>query len=121
MPIIDRYELSLPGHMRLIDARSALNHLERFIHDADGPIDTKVLVEELEPLVEALHDASDATRPVNGQDAFARKCGELGYINLSRKEHEYLHYIRGCTDEGKDEIYAAIRDIRSRKYLPDEG
>ncbi|WP_341962524.1 hypothetical protein [Pseudomonas sp. RC10] len=119
MPMIDRYELSLPGHMRLIDARSALNYLERFIHDADGPIDSKVLADKLEPLVEALHDASDETRPVDGRDAFAREVCRLNYIMLSLQEHEVLQEIRSCTEEGREEIYAMISEIQDRMAQPD--
>lgn len=119
MPNIDRYEMSLPGHMRLIDARSALNYLERFVHDANGPIDSKLMAEKLEPLVEALHDASDETRPVDGEDAFARLVYKRNYIMMSMKEHGILQEIRGCSDEGREEIYAMISDVLERKPAPE--
>lgn len=117
MQLIDRYELSLPGHMRLVDARSALNYLERFIYSIDGPVDSELLAEKLEPLVEALNDAADETRPVDGRDAFERQACQWNYIPLSARESAALHELRCCSEEGKEEIYAMIAETLERKPM----
>lgn len=119
MHLIDRYELTIPGHMRLVDARSALNHLERLVESTDGQPDRDLLVDTLEPLIEALNDASDDARPVNGQDAFMRQACEWDYIGLSPRERDMIQELRGCSDEGKEDIYRMISDIRDRKPMPD--
>jgi hypothetical protein len=117
MHLIDRYELTIPGHMRLVDARSALNHLERFVQSADGQPDRELLAEKLEPLVEALNDAADDARPVNGQDAFMRQACEWNYIALSPTEREVLQEIRSCSQEGQQDIFRMISDTLDRKPM----
>ncbi len=119
MHLIDRYELTIPGHMRLVDARSALNHLERLVQSTEGQPDRNLLVERLEPLVEALNDAADNARPVNGQDAFMRQACEWDYIALSPREREMLQEIRSCSAEGQEDIFRMISDTLDRKPMPD--
>ncbi|MGH8418733.1 MAG: hypothetical protein ACRER8_15845 [Pseudomonas sp.] len=119
MQLIDRYEMTLPGHMRLVDARSALNYLERFIQSIDGPVDSELLEEKMEPLVEALNDAADDARPVSGDEAFQLKACEWGYIALSPKERDMLHLIRCCTEEGQEDISRLITETQQRKPRPD--
>jgi len=118
MYLIDRYELSIPGHMRLVDARSALNYLERFIAGNEGQLERDQLAEKLEPLVEALNDAADDAHPVDGRDAFMRQACEWDYIALSPKEREVLHELRSCSEEGQEEIYRMISDTLDRKPMP---
>jgi len=114
MQLIDRYELSLPGHMRLIDARSALNHLERFVENSEGPIDGELLAEKMEPLVEALHDAADETRPVDGRDAFMRQACAWDFISLSSRERSSIEMLRNASKAGQEEIFRMIDDIQRR-------
>lgn len=115
MPMIDRYEMSIPSHMRLIDARSALNVLERFVQDADAQIDRDALTDKLEPLIDALTEAADATLPVDSHEAFNRWACELGYISLSPKEAELIQDIRSCTEEGQEDICRMIEQTRETK------
>jgi hypothetical protein len=118
MHLIDRYELTIPGHMRLVDARSALNYLERFVKSSEGPLNPEQLAEKLEPLVEALNDAADDTRPVDGRDAFMRQACDWDYIALSPREREMLHELRSCSEEGQEDIYRMISDTLDRKPMP---
>ena len=115
MPMIDRYEMSIPGHMRLIDARSALNVIERFVQDADGQIDRDVLADKLEPLVSALNEAGDETSPVDTREAFEHWACEMGYIALSPKEAELIQDIRRCTVEGQEDIYRMVEHTHETK------
>lgn len=108
MPMIDRYEMSIPGHMRLIDARSALNAVERFVQEADSQIDRDALADKLEPLIHALNEAGDETFPVDSREAFDRWACEWGYIALSPKEAELIQDIRRCTAEGQEAIYRMV-------------
>ena len=119
MHLIDRYELSIPGHMRLVDARSALNYLERFVNGSEGPVDCEVLAEKLEPLIEALNDAADNARPVNGDEAFELQACQWGYIALSPRERNVLQQIRSSNQEGQEEIFQMITEIQARKPLLD--
>ncbi|TDV70128.1 hypothetical protein [Pseudomonas sp. LP_7_YM] len=119
MQLIDRYELTLPGHMRLVDARSALNYLERFIQSIDGPVDSELLEEKMEPLVEALNDAADDARPVSGDEAFQLKACQWGYIALSPKERSMVHLIRCCNEEGKEDIMRLITETQRCKPQPE--
>lgn len=115
MPMIDRYEMSIPSHMRLIDARSALNVLERFVQEADGHIDRDALTDKLEPLIDALSEAADAALPVDSHEAFNRWACELGYIALSPKEAELIQDIRRCTEEGQEDIYRMVEHTQETK------
>lgn len=115
MPMIDRYEMSIPSHMRLIDARSALNVLERFVQEADAQIDRDELADKLEPLIEALNEAADATLPVDSHEAFNRWACELGYIALSPREAELIQDIRACTLEGQEDIYKMVNHTHETK------
>ncbi|OQR29054.1 hypothetical protein BWR59_22470 [Pseudomonas sp. Bc-h] len=115
MHVIDRYELTIPGHMRLVDARSALNDLERFVERSEGQLDRDLLGEKLELLVEALNDAADDTRPIDGHDAFMRQACEWNYIALSHREHEVLQELRSCSAEGQEDIFRMISDTLDRK------
>lgn len=117
MQLIDRYEMTLPGHMRLVDARSALNYLERFVQGTDGQLDSELLAEKMEPLVEALNDAADDARPVNGEDAFERQACEWGYIAMSPKERQMLQAIRSCNAEGQEDIIRMIHDTLDQKPM----
>ena len=119
MQLIDRYELTLAGHMRLVDARSALNYLERFIDHPDATLDRDTLATQLEPLVEALNDAADDTRPVDGEDAFRRQACEWNYIALSPEERVVLQQIRSCTAEGQQDIFRMIRQTLDIKPVLD--
>lgn len=114
MQMIDRYEISMAGHMRLVDARSALNHLERLVKGTEGSLDRNQLDEKLELLVEALNDAADDTRPVDGQDVFMRRACELNYMALSPKEREILQLIRTSNNEGQAEIFQMIAQTQDR-------
>lgn len=117
MQTIDRYELSVPGHMSLIDARSALNNLQRLVQEAEGAPDSDQFGEMLALCVEALHDAADDAIPVNHHDAFMRQACEWNYIGLSPIERDVLHQIRCCTDEGKSDIYQMVRRTLNRKPI----
>jgi CHASE3 domain sensor protein len=108
MHSIDRYEFSVQGHMRLIDARSALNSLQRLVETTDGNPVPAELIRTLAPVVEALRDAADDVIPVNDHDTFMRQACEWNYIALSPRERDMLHEIRCCSDEGKEEIYQMI-------------
>jgi hypothetical protein len=119
MHLIDRYELTIPGHMRLVDARSALNYLERLVQASDGQIDRDLIAEKLEPLVEALNDAADDVRPVNGQDAFMRQACEWDYIALSPRERQVLQQIRSCSEEGQQDIFRMVSDTLNHKPMPE--
>lgn len=111
MYIIDRYELSIPGHNRLVDARSALNHLERLIMESDAQPDPEALIQRLHTVIDALNDAADDTRPVNGQDAFERRACAMNYLFLKPEESEWLQEIRSCTEQGKQEIFRITSEI----------
>ena len=118
MHLIDRYELTISGHMRLVDARSALNYLERFVESSQGQVDRDLIAEKLEPLVEALNDAADETRPVDGRDAFMRQACEWDYIALSPREREMLQDLRSCSTEGQEDIFRMISETLHRKPMP---
>ena len=118
MHLIDRYEMSVPGHMKLIDARSALNHLQRLVQATDGKPESEQLVGLLTTVVEALHEAADDVMPVNDHDVFMRQACEWNYIGLSPKEREVLHEIRCCNDDGKEDIYRMIGETLDRKPMP---
>lgn len=119
MYLIDRYELTLPGHQRLVDARSALNYLERLVNGNQGEVEPQVLIDHLQPLIEALNDAADDAEPVNGQDQFMRQACEWDYIALSPAEKIMLQDLRCCSDEGKQDVYRVIAEVRASKPLPD--
>lgn len=117
MHLIDRYEMSVPGHMKLIDARSALNHLQRLVQATDGKPESEQLIDLLTTVVEALHEAADDVMPVNDHDVFMRQACEWNYIALSPKEREVLHEIRCCNDDGKEDIYRMISETLDRKPM----
>jgi hypothetical protein len=119
MHLIDRYEMSIEGHMKLIDARSALNHLQRLVQATDGKPEPDQLMALLSPVVAALHEAADDVMPVNDRDVFMRQACEWNYIALSPREGEILHQIRCCSDDGKEEIYGAIGETLERKPMPE--
>lgn len=119
MQFIDRYELTLAGHMRLVDARSALNYFERFIDNPDAVLDRDAIAVQLEPLVEALNDAADETRPIDGADAFRRQACEWNYIALSPEERVVLQQIRSCNAEGQQDIFRVIRETLDNKPVLD--
>lgn len=119
MYMIDRYELTIPGHMRLVDARSALNHLERLVQSTEEPLGRDQLVDSLTPLVDALNDAADDVRAINGHDAFMRQACEWNYIALSPSEREMLHQIRCCNDDGKKDICKMVSETMNRKPMPE--
>lgn len=118
MDLIDRYELTIPGHMRLVDARSALNQLQRYIQGT-ASLDLSLLAEKLEPLVEALHEAADDAVPVNGQDSFMRQACEWDYIALSPRERDMLQQIRSCSEEGQQDIFRMVSQTLERKPMPE--
>lgn len=117
MHMIDRYEMSVPGHMKLIDARSALNHLQRLVQATDGKPESEQLVGLLATVVEALHEAADDVMPVNDHDVFMRQACEWNYIGLSPRESEVLHEIRCCNDEGKEDIYRMVSETLDLKPM----
>lgn len=117
MHLIDRYEMSVPGHMKLIDARSALNHLQRLVQATDGKPDAEQLVDLIAKIVEPFHEAADDVMPVNDHDVFMRQACEWNYIGLSPKEREVLHEIRCCNDDGKADIYRMISETLDRKPM----
>lgn len=117
MHLIDRYEMSVPAHMKLIDARSALNHLQLLVQATDGKPESKELVSLIETIVEAFHEAADDVMPVNDHDVFMRQACEWNYIGLSPKEREVLHEIRCCSDDGKEDIYRMISETLDRKPM----
>jgi len=117
MHLIDRYEMSVPGHMKLIDARSALNHLQRLVQATDGKPESEQLVSLIATIVEAFHEAADDVMPVNDHDVFMRQACEWNYIALSTKEREVLHEIRCCNDDGKEDIYRMISETLDRKPM----
>jgi hypothetical protein len=119
MHLIDRYEMTVPGHMKLIDARSALNHLQRLVLATEGKPQPEELQRLLATLVEALHEAADDVVPVNDHDVFMRQACEWNYIALSPKERDVLHEIRCCSDEGKEDIYRMISETLDRKPMPE--
>jgi CHASE3 domain sensor protein len=103
--------------MKLIDARSALNHLQRLVQATDGKPESKELVSLIETIVEAFHEAADDVMPVNDHDVFMRQACEWNYIGLSPKEREVLHEIRCCSDDGKEDIYRMISETLDRKPM----
>lgn len=117
MHLIDRYEMSVPAYMKLIDARSALNHLQLLVQATDGKPESKELVSLIETIVEAFHEAADDVMPVNDHDVFMRQACEWNYIGLSPKEREVLHEIRCCSDDGKEDIYRMISETLDRKPM----
>jgi hypothetical protein len=119
MQSIDRYELSVPGHMCLIDARSALNNLQRLVQDSGGKPAPDKLGDLLAICVETLHEVADDAIPVNHHDAFMRQAFEWNYIGLSPVEWTVLQQIRCCTDEGKKAIYKMVGQTLSIKPIPE--
>lgn len=115
MLMIDRYELSLAGHERLIHARNSLRELDRCIQQTDASHEPDTLKNHANTARIALEKVIEDALAVDGRDAFMRKACEWGFIALAPIERVLIHKVRVCSAEGAKEIHEMAQKTAKAK------
>lgn len=115
MLMIDRYELSLAGHERLLHAQHSLRDLDNYIKNANGGYDLHTLRDHADTARTALDKVVQDTLAVDGRDAFMRKACEWGFIALAPVERALIHKLRVCSAEGAKEIHEMAGETAKAK------
>jgi len=121
MLMIDRYELSLAGHERLLHAQQSLRELDNYIKNANGGYDLHTLRDQADAARKALDKVVEDSLAVDGRDAFMRKACEWGFIGLAPVERALIHHVRVSSAEGAKEIHEmAETTARTRPYVKED-
>jgi len=118
MLMIDRYELSLAGHERLIQAHHSLRELDTYIQNALAGFDPDTLKSQANAARTALDNVVEDTLAVDGRDAFMRKACEWGFIALAPVEQALIQNLRVCSAEGAEDIQEMVkRTAKAKPYV----
>lgn len=118
MLMIDRYELSLAGHERLIHAQNSLRELDSYIQKPNAITDPDALKNLANAARIALARVVEDALAVDGRDAFMRQASEWGFIGLAPVERALIHNLRVCSAEGAKDIHEmAEQTARAKPYI----
>lgn len=118
MLMIDRYELSLEGHERLLHAQQSQRQLDNYLEATKAGCDPETLKQHLKTLRIALDKVVEDALAVDSRDAFMLKACEWGFTALAPIERELIQSLRASNAEGAKEIHEMVkRTARLKPYV----
>jgi hypothetical protein len=118
MLMIDRYQLSLEGHERLIHAQQSLRQLNSYLQTANASYDPHTLENHANTVRIALDKVVEDALAVDGRDAFMRQACDWGFIALAPVERALIHNLRVCSAEGAKEVHEMVEQTaRTKPYV----